>query len=333
MALKFRCPSCEKKLAIPEKFAGKKIRCPKCQAAVRTPKPREPNPAAPPTAASPTAEPPASEPTTVEPPPTQPSPVVPDSVAEDRTVPLATPDEVRRPEAAFDPPLEERFENSLHDPSDDWSGDPPGSDAEPATTADAAVFGEPSGGPDDSDLIRRSVAAAGVATASRTAEIRRKLEELRIYEETVDPLYDDNRLVASRLQGEEDDLDMTPMVDVTFLLLIFFMITASFTIQKSMPTQPPQEEAQAAAAALEPEEIEEEPVLVEIFADNSVAVEGKKVPLGRPLVDALARERVTARRTAVTIELEPAATHGTVVAVQDAAIEAGMEEIKRERRQ
>jgi biopolymer transport protein ExbD len=31
-----------------------------------------------------------------------------------------------------------------------------------------------------------------------------------------------------------DDMDMTPMVDVTFLLLIFFMITASFSVQKSI---------------------------------------------------------------------------------------------------
>jgi len=32
-----------------------------------------------------------------------------------------------------------------------------------------------------------------------------------------------------------EDMDMTPMVDVTFLLLIFFMVTASFTLQKSVP--------------------------------------------------------------------------------------------------
>ena len=30
------------------------------------------------------------------------------------------------------------------------------------------------------------------------------------------------------------DLEMTPMVDVTFLLLIFFMVTASFNLQKSL---------------------------------------------------------------------------------------------------
>ncbi len=31
---------------------------------------------------------------------------------------------------------------------------------------------------------------------------------------------------------DENDMDMTPMVDVTFLLLIFFMITASFSSEK-----------------------------------------------------------------------------------------------------
>ncbi len=45
---------------------------------------------------------------------------------------------------------------------------------------------------------------------------------------------------------------MTPMVDVTFLLLIFFMITASFTTEKALQqqastdapsTQAPQEES------------------------------------------------------------------------------------------
>ncbi|GAA5506377.1 biopolymer transporter ExbD [Novipirellula caenicola] len=34
-----------------------------------------------------------------------------------------------------------------------------------------------------------------------------------------------------------DDLDMTPMVDVTFLLLIFFMVTASFGLQRAIEMQ------------------------------------------------------------------------------------------------
>jgi biopolymer transport protein ExbD len=37
----------------------------------------------------------------------------------------------------------------------------------------------------------------------------------------------------------KDDMDMTPMVDVTFLLLIFFMITASFSSEKVLEEPPP----------------------------------------------------------------------------------------------
>jgi biopolymer transport protein ExbD len=37
-----------------------------------------------------------------------------------------------------------------------------------------------------------------------------------------------------KMRQKKMELDMTPMVDVTFLLLIFFMVTASFVMQKSM---------------------------------------------------------------------------------------------------
>lgn len=36
----------------------------------------------------------------------------------------------------------------------------------------------------------------------------------------------------------DDTVDMTAMVDVTFLLLIFFMVTASFAAQKVFETSP-----------------------------------------------------------------------------------------------
>jgi biopolymer transport protein ExbD len=45
------------------------------------------------------------------------------------------------------------------------------------------------------------------------------------------------RTVRRRVPSEPE-IDMTPMVDVTFQLLIFFMLTASFTLQKSLPFPP-----------------------------------------------------------------------------------------------
>lgn len=63
----------------------------------------------------------------------------------------------------------------------------------------------------------------------------------------------------------EDELDMTPMVDVTFLLLIFFMVTASFTLQKSMP-QPPASSDQASMNVQEEEEAND---YVEVIIDQN----------------------------------------------------------------
>ena len=50
---------------------------------------------------------------------------------------------------------------------------------------------------------------------------------------------DDDGEVLKRGNRPEEEMDMTPMVDVTFLLLIFFMVTAAFSLQKSinMPRQ------------------------------------------------------------------------------------------------
>ena len=58
--------------------------------------------------------------------------------------------------------------------------------------------------------------------------------------------------------GREDieaDLDMTPMVDVTFLLLIFFMVTAAFSLQKSI--EMPRQQTDAPSTTVIEEEVDE----------------------------------------------------------------------------
>jgi biopolymer transport protein ExbD len=48
------------------------------------------------------------------------------------------------------------------------------------------------------------------------------------------------------------DVDMTTMVDVTFLLLIFFMLTASFNLQKSIEF--PRQQSENNGPAIDPRE-------------------------------------------------------------------------------
>ena len=141
--------------------------------------------------------------------------------------------------------------------------------------------------------------------------------------------YDEERRAARRRsRTEEDELDLTPMVDVTFLLLIFFMITASFQMQRSLPTSSPQPEQEAAASAVTEDEPEEEPVVIEIAADNAVYVDGRPIPLPE-VDDALAQLKAEDARVELMLEVDRGAFHGTVVAVVDAAAQAGIESVER----
>lgn len=73
--------------------------------------------------------------------------------------------------------------------------------------------------------------------------------------------------IRVRSRPEESEMDMTPMVDVTFQLLIFFMVTASFTMQKSLPIPAPKDE-QAAAATRSLQEYEEDPDFMTVRVDQ-----------------------------------------------------------------
>ena len=54
------------------------------------------------------------------------------------------------------------------------------------------------------------------------------------------------------------EVQMSPLIDVIFLLLIFFMITASFSMQKSQQSTPPEPDEDGASQSVSMEELEEE---------------------------------------------------------------------------
>lgn len=130
----------------------------------------------------------------------------------------------------------------------------------------------------------------------------------------------------------KDEADMTSMVDVTFLLLVFFMITASFSVTKALQTQPPSAEEGAAAAAPSPmtmDDLAAESVVVEVSADDTIVVDD--VPVAGPveLAEVLVAKIVNEGKTEMVIEAAYQATHGMVVAVTDAGMQAGMQRVRR----
>jgi hypothetical protein len=79
---------------------------------------------------------------------------------------------------------------------------------------------------------------------------------------------------STRLRARPEDdpeMDITPMIDVTFQLIIFFMITATFVVQKTMNM--PQAEANEPSSQWRPtwNEIEEQYIVVHLGQDRSAS--------------------------------------------------------------
>ena len=94
--------------------------------------------------------------------------------------------------------------------------------------------------------------------------------------EEIEPI----RFVKKKVQ--DDELDMTPMVDVTFLLLIFFMVTAAFSMQKSLEVPTPDEDKAASQQRIvDPEDGN---IVVRIDRDSTVWVGDVEAPSEQDLL-------------------------------------------------
>jgi biopolymer transport protein ExbD len=132
-----------------------------------------------------------------------------------------------------------------------------------------------------------------------------------------------------RANDEFEEMDLTPMVDVTFLLLIFFMITASFTLEKTIPTPVPDPNDQSAAQPIQQQDdLLEKSIMIGINADNTITIDEE------PLLDAsLLRDRLTDRmlrekKAEALVTVADLAMQETVVYVLDTANDVGMQKIR-----
>ena len=139
--------------------------------------------------------------------------------------------------------------------------------------------------------------------------------------------------LRSRRNTEQDDIDMTPMIDVVFQLLIFFMVTATFGLQKSIevPTPDASETAQRSRTIQELQE--DEFVIVRVDHDDTIWVNDARAPSE---FDMLAKLR-TARQpptggglgpNKMLVYASPEARHETVVRALDAGATVGMEDVR-----
>jgi biopolymer transport protein ExbD len=140
---------------------------------------------------------------------------------------------------------------------------------------------------------------------------------------------DDTDLVMRRAQTEFEQMDLTPMVDVTFLLLIFFMITASFSLQKTIQVPPPDPDETGATQSIERiEDLLDQSIKVAIDENNGISIDDVELLDPAGLVDAIRTRMRTDLKTELVIAADARARHETVVTVVDAGHEVGMQKIR-----
>ncbi|MFG6159698.1 ExbD/TolR family protein [Halomonas sp. 1390] len=116
--------------------------------------------------------------------------------------------------------------------------------------------------------------------------------------------------------GETSEVNLTPMLDVVFIMLIFFIVTTSFVKESGVEIERP-----ASSAATPRPEAQ---VMVALTAEGAVWVDGAPVDAHRvgeavvPLVS---------EQGGVVIQADRASTTGLLVEVMDRLREAGIEQI------
>ena len=119
-------------------------------------------------------------------------------------------------------------------------------------------------------------------------------------------------------EEEKSEVNLTPMLDVVFIMLIFFIVTASFVKEAGIDVNRPD-----AATA---ERKEKGNILVAISADDQIWIDRRQVD-PRALRANIERMHAENPNGAVIIQADKKSTNGLLVQVMDASRQAGVKNV------
>jgi len=119
---------------------------------------------------------------------------------------------------------------------------------------------------------------------------------------------------------DEAEINITPMLDIVFIMLIFFIVTTSFVREKGLDISRPQQSDQ--------QKVEEDvgQILVEIDQLSQITV-NKRAVRNEAVRANLERERAAKPEAPLIIASHPDADTNSLVTVLDAANIVGIEDI------
>ena len=118
---------------------------------------------------------------------------------------------------------------------------------------------------------------------------------------------------AGRLKKGEDrtDINISPMIDMVFILLIFFIVTTVFVDERGLGVDKPTPQPE------QPQETETDPIMFRITATGQIIHDDVNIPLSR--VESITRVVRSQADVPVILQVERAARSGLMIQVMDSA--------------
>ncbi len=127
-----------------------------------------------------------------------------------------------------------------------------------------------------------------------------------------------------RKPREPVDINLAPLIDVVFILLLFFVVTTTFTRETQLKVDLPE------AVSGTPPEVTKTPLEILVGVDGSFALNGKSLSKNdlASLMEALRLESGGDKSLPVMLSADGKAPHQVVVTAMDAASKLGFAHLR-----
>ncbi len=128
-----------------------------------------------------------------------------------------------------------------------------------------------------------------------------------------------SRLSRTHATDEESNIDLTPMLDVVFIMLIFFIVTASFIKESGLQITRPE-------TSNEENDSELNNIVLQVTATDEIWLDGRRIDI-RSVRANVQRLHAQNPKASVIIQAAPKATTDTLTKISDQAREASVYDI------
>ena len=121
--------------------------------------------------------------------------------------------------------------------------------------------------------------------------------------------------ISTAVQEEESEINITPMLDVVFIMLIFFIVTANFIKEPGLEVNRPDAETSTIQ--------ENAAILIAIGANDDIWIDGRRVDV-RQVKANVTKLLADNPQGSVVVQADERATADAIIKVMDQTREAGV---------